>query len=136
LIGPEAQEIFFKASDDVLSQQEVYDFTRPVFGNGIVYDAPKKKRQVQFQAVSSGLRSTALKSYVPKIEDETRSYLRKEWGDSGTVDLLTALSELTILTASRCLHGEDVRTHIFKEIQQLYHGMWKLHLTQLVQQPC
>jgi sterol 14-demethylase len=96
----------------------------PIFGKGIIYDAPKKRRQSQFQSVSSGLRSNRLKSYVPKIEQETRAYLVREWGETnGTVDLLTALSELTILTASRCLHGEDVRTHIFKEVQELYHDL-------------
>lgn len=124
LIGPEAQEIFFKASDDVLSQQEVYDYVRPVFGEGVVFDAPKKNRQVQFQTMANGLRTSRLKAYVHKIEDETRMYLRNEWGDgAGTVDILKALSELTILTASRCLHGEDVRTHMFKEVQELYHDL-------------
>lgn len=96
---------------------------RPVFGPDIIYDAPKKKRQVQFSSVSSGLRSARLKSYVPKIEQETRQYLAREWKEEGTVDILKALSELTILTASRCLHGEDVRTHIFKEVQELYHDL-------------
>ena len=123
MIGPEAQEIFFKASDDVLSQQEVYDFMLPVFGKGVVYDATKKRRQVQFQTMANGLRSNRLKQYVPKIEEETRKYLREEWGESGTVDFLTAMSELTILTASRCLHGEDVRQHLFKEVQELYHDL-------------
>lgn len=124
LIGPEAQEIFFKASDDVLSQNEVYDFMQPVFGSGIVYDASKKNRQVQFQTMANGLRTSRLKAYVKKIEDETRKYLKEFWkGESGEVNLLTALSELTILTASRCLHGEDVRTHIFKEVQELYHDL-------------
>jgi sterol 14-demethylase len=124
LIGPEAQEIFFKASDDVLSQNEVYDFMQPVFGSGIVYDATKKNRQVQFQTMANGLRTSRLKAYVHKIEDETRKYLKQFWTkDEGEVDLLTALSELTILTASRCLHGEDVREHIFKEVQELYHDL-------------
>lgn len=124
LVGPEAQEIFFKASDDVLSQQEVYDFMKPVFGAGVVYDASKKNRQVQFQTMANGLRTNRLKAYVTKIEEETRRYLREEWGDTtGTVDILKSLSELTILTASRCLHGEDVRTHIFKEVQELYHDL-------------
>ncbi|EEC43025.1 predicted protein [Phaeodactylum tricornutum CCAP 1055/1] len=122
LIGPEAQEIFFKANDDVLSQSEVYDFTRPVFGNDVVYDASKKNRQVQFQTMANGLRTARLKAYIPKIEQETRAYI-KNWGDAGQIDLLKALSELTILTASRCLHGEDVRTHIFKEVQELYHDL-------------
>jgi len=98
-VGPEAQEIFFKASDDVLSQQEVYDFTRPVFGDGVVYHATKKKRQVQFQTTANGLRASRLKTYVGKIEEETRQYLKNEWGEKGEVNLLQALSELTILTA-------------------------------------
>jgi sterol 14alpha-demethylase len=96
----------------------------PVFGKGIVYDAPRKNRQVQFQTTANGLRTNRLKAYISKIEDETRKYLQQHWtGQEGTVDLLTALSELTILTASRCLHGEDVRTHIFKEVQELYHDL-------------
>mmetsp|Transcript_18466 Transcript_18466/g.23783 ORF Transcript_18466/g.23783 Transcript_18466/m.23783 type:complete len:486 (+) Transcript_18466:132-1589(+) len=124
LIGPEAQEIFFKASDDVLSQNEVYDFMQPVFGSGVVYDATKKNRQVQFQTMANGLRTSRLKAYIVKIEQETRQYLKEHWtGETGVVDLLHALSELTILTASRCLHGEDVRTHIFKEVQELYHDL-------------
>jgi sterol 14alpha-demethylase len=99
-----------------------------VFGKGIVYDASKKNRQVQFQTMANGLRTSRLKAYIVKIEEETRRYLSHEWGTSssdtpGTVDLLKALSELTILTASRCLHGDDVRTHIFKEVQELYHDL-------------
>jgi sterol 14-demethylase len=44
-------------------------------------------------------------------------------GPLGQVDLLKALSELTILSASRCLHGEDVREHIFKDLLELYHDL-------------
>lgn len=124
LLGPEAQEIFFKAPDEVLSQNEVYDFMKPVFGPGVVYDATRKKRQVQFSTMASGLRNNRLKAYVAKVEEETRAYLKKEWGEgSGSIDLLKSLSELTILTASRCLHGDDVRQHIFKEIHELYHDL-------------
>jgi sterol 14alpha-demethylase len=101
----------------------VYDFTRPVFGENVVYDASKKNRMVQMQTMANGLRASRLKQYVPKIEEETRKYLKQHWGEGGTVDLLTALSELTILTASRCLHGEDTRGHIFKELQALYHDL-------------
>lgn len=122
LIGPEAQEIFFKASDDVLSQNEVYDFMKPVFGPDVIYDATRKNRQVQFQSVSSGLRTSRLKQYVPKIEKETRQFI-SSWGDEGELDLLEALSELTILTASRCLHGDDVREQLFKEVSRLYHDL-------------
>jgi len=90
----------------------------------VVYDAPKKKRQVQFQSMANGLRVARLKGYVAKIEDETRRYFEQEWGNKeGQCDLLEALSEVTILTASRCLHGEDVRKHVFKDVQKLYHDL-------------
>lgn len=122
MIGPEAQELFCKASDDVLSQNEVYDFMKPVFGPEVVYDASRKNRQVQFQSMANGLRVSRLKSYVPKIELETRQYLAS-WGEEGEVDLLNALSELTILTATRCLHGDDVREEMFKEVAALFHDL-------------
>ena len=122
LIGPEAQEPFFTHGDEVLSQQEVYGFMKPVFGPGVVYDADRKKRQVQFQSMAHGLRMSRLKGYVAKVERETRLYL-KEWGESGEIDLLEALSELTILTASRCLHGDDVREKLFREVSKLYHDL-------------
>eukprot|EP00542_Grammatophora_oceanica_P019931 CAMPEP_0194050604 /NCGR_PEP_ID=MMETSP0009_2-20130614/36193_1 /TAXON_ID=210454 /ORGANISM="Grammatophora oceanica, Strain CCMP 410" /LENGTH=496 /DNA_ID=CAMNT_0038697323 /DNA_START=35 /DNA_END=1525 /DNA_ORIENTATION=+ len=124
LVGPEAQETFFKAGDDSLSQNEVYDFMRPVFGKDVVYDATRKNRQVQFQNMANGLRTQRLKVYVEKIERETRLYLKENFvGEEGEIDLLHALSELTILTASRCLHGDDVREEMFKEVAELYHDL-------------
>jgi sterol 14-demethylase len=122
LIGPEAQEAFCKANDEVLSQDEVYQFMKPVFGAGVVYDATKKRRQVQFSSMANGLRTSRLKAYVEKIEKETREYLA-DWGKEGEVDLFQALSELTILTASRCLHGNDVRENLFREVSELYHDL-------------
>jgi sterol 14alpha-demethylase len=124
LIGPEAQELFFKSGDDVLSQDECYHFMQAVFGPGVVYDAPRKKRQMQFQTMANGLRTSRMKTYVAKIQQETVQYLDASWkDDTGTVDLYKALSELTILTASRCLHGDDVREHMFAELQTLYHDL-------------
>jgi len=124
LLGPDAQSVFFKSGDDILTQQEVYDFMKPVFGPEVIYDAPKKKRQVQFQTLATGLKVVRLKGYVAKIEEETRRYFKQAWGDSpGEANLLDALSEVTILTASRCLHGDDVRKHVFKDVQKLYHDL-------------
>jgi len=124
LIGPEAQSLFFKSGDDVLSQDECYSFMTAVFGEGVVYDAPRKKRQMQFQTMANGLRTTRMKTYVPKIQEETLKYLDEKMGEeSGTIDLYKALSELTILTASRCLHGDDVREHMFADLQALYHDL-------------
>lgn len=124
LVGPEASTPFFKLGDDFMSQPEVYGFMTPVFGKGVVYDAEPKKRVQQMQAMSGGLRTQRLKSYVPKIEKETIDYVKK-WGNSGEIDLLEALSELTILTSSRCLHGDEVRETMFAEVARIYHDLDK-----------
>ncbi|KAJ8602816.1 hypothetical protein CTAYLR_002590 [Chrysophaeum taylorii] len=140
LIGPAASAPFFQNNDEVFSQPEVYGFMKSVFGPDvslvrthpknaarpqIVYDAPSDKRRAQMQFMSRGLRADRLKSYVPKISAETRDFLKQEWGERGTLDLLNSLSELTILTSSRCLHGDDVRETLFKEVSQLYHDLDK-----------
>ena len=97
---------------------------KPVFGPEVVYDATKKNRQTQFQSMANGLRTNRLKVYVEKIERETREFLA-DWGKEGEIDLFHALSELTILTASRTLHGDDVREKLFREVSELYHDMDK-----------
>lgn len=124
LLGPEASTPFYKATDDQMSQPEVYGFMTAVFGKNVVYDAEPTKRKQQMQHTSSGLKSNKLRTYVPKIERETHEYL-KRWGDSGEVNLLDALSELTILTASRCLHGDDVRENMFEDVARLYYDLDK-----------
>ena len=124
LLGPEVSAPFFRLNDDFMSQPEVYGFMTPVFGKGVVYDAEPKKRTQQYQSMAFGLRSQRLKAYVPKIEKEMMVYL-KQWGDSGTVNILDALSELTILTSSRCLHGDDVRENMFAEVSRIYHDLDK-----------
>jgi len=58
------------------------------------------------------------------VQRETKAFLDEQWGkEIGTVDLFKDLGELTILSASRCLHGDDVREHMFKELQTLYHDL-------------
>ncbi|MEI8337080.1 MAG: cytochrome P450, partial [Actinomycetes bacterium] len=39
LSGAEANEIFFRAPEDVLDQAEAYPFMKPIFGEGVVFDA-------------------------------------------------------------------------------------------------
>ena len=90
----------------------------------MVYDAEPRKRAVQYQTMANGLKAARLKVYVEKIEKETYEYV-KNWGQSGTINLLDALSELTILTASRCLHGDDVRETMFADVARLYHDLDK-----------
>lgn len=122
LMGPEVSAPFFQLTDDFMSQPEVYGFMTPVFGPGVVYDAEPKKRMQQMQNMTTGLRSERLKVYVPKIEKETLDYIAR-WGESGTINLLQALSELTIMSASRCLHGDEVREQMFEDVSRLFHDI-------------
>lgn len=124
LLGPEASAPFFQLPDDKMSQSEVYGFMTPVFGKGVVYDAESKRRVQQMQCVGQGLKSNRLKDYVPRIEKETLVYMKK-WGTSGRMNLLEVLSEMTILTSSRCLHGDDVRENLFAEVSRIYHDLDK-----------
>jgi len=119
MVGPEAQENIFKARDDELSQKEAYEFTVPTFGEGIIYDADLEKRTEQIKLVTNSLHTQALTSYVPMMKEEAELYFN-QWGDSGEVDLYQALSELIILTASRCLMGKEIRNELFAEVSELY----------------
>eukprot|EP00002_Diphylleia_rotans_P008328 TRINITY_DN1810_c0_g1_i1.p1 TRINITY_DN1810_c0_g1~~TRINITY_DN1810_c0_g1_i1.p1 ORF type:complete len:494 (-),score=107.30 TRINITY_DN1810_c0_g1_i1:102-1583(-) len=122
LIGPEAQAVMLRAGDREVDQQEVYRFTVPVFGNGVVYDAPLKIRGQQLKIAANGLKSAMLKSYVPQIVQEAEAYFGK-WGEEGEVNLKHAFSELIILTASRCLMGKEVRENMFEQVASLYHDL-------------
>lgn len=122
LIGPDAQAPFFRANDDELSQNEPYKFMTPIFGKGVVFDAPLSVKNQQLRFVSSSLKAAALKTYVPMIVKETEAYL-DTWGESGEVDLLHAMARLTILTASRCLLGPEVRENMFEEVASLLHTL-------------
>lgn len=125
LLGPEVSAPFYQLPDDKMSQNEVYRFMTPVFGEGVVYDAEPKKRVQQMQSMAQALKSGRLKVYVDKIEKETRNYLKEHFKESGTINLLEALSELTILTSSRCLHGDDVRENLFADVARIYYDLDK-----------
>ena len=118
LIGPEAQAAFYRANDEELSQNEPYRFMTPIFGKGIIFDAPLPIKNQQLRFVSSALKASALRTYVPHIIRETEDFLAG-WGDSGTVDLLDSMARLTILTASRCLMGKEVRENLFESVAEL-----------------
>ncbi|KAF6003280.1 hypothetical protein F1559_002642 [Cyanidiococcus yangmingshanensis] len=124
LVGPSAHEVFFRATDDELDQAPVYAFSVPVFGRGVVYDAPLTVRLEQFRFVSTALRAARLREYVPLMVAEAETYFQRHWqGRSGNADLLKSLSELIILTASRCLMGREVREQLFEEVSTLYHQL-------------
>jgi sterol 14-demethylase len=77
--------------------------------------------------VKFGLSTENLRSYVPKITKETVDFLSNELHLSSTkwqsFDVLHALSELTILTASGCLQGKEVRSSLDKTFARRYEAL-------------
>jgi sterol 14-demethylase len=122
LFGPHASPHFFNATDDKMSQTEVYNFNVPTFGPGVVYDVDVKVRSEQFRIVGDALRSNKLKSYVPQFRQEAEEYFSK-WGETGVVNFPDVFGELIILTASRTLLGREVREHMFTKVADLYHDL-------------
>ncbi|KAL8543204.1 hypothetical protein ACS0TY_003928 [Phlomoides rotata] len=122
LIGPEVSAHFFKAPESDLSQQEVYQFNVPTFGPGVVFDVDYTIRQEQFRFFTEALRVNKLKGYVDQMVMEAEEYFLK-WGDSGEVDIKNELEHLIILTASRCLLGEEVRNKLFDDVSALFHDL-------------
>jgi sterol 14alpha-demethylase len=122
LLGPHVSPHFFNATDDKMSQTEVYDFCIPTFGKGVVYDVDVKVRSEQFRIVADALRSAKLRSYVPQFKTEAEQFFAK-WGETGVVNLPDVFGELIILTASSTLLGREVREQMFAEVASLYHDL-------------
>ena len=113
LIGAEAHKPFFESFDEELDQAPVYKFMIPIFGKGVVYDAPIRKRRQQYRVLGSSLRPNMLKRYPEIIAKECRQFYRVHLGTTPgaavSVDILHKFADLTILTASASLHGREVR---------------------------
>jgi sterol 14-demethylase len=122
LIGLDAQRAFYSGKDEHLSQNEPYRFMTPIFGPGVVFDAPQKTKAEQLTFMKNALRTDTLHSYVPLIAREAEIFF-DAWGASGEVDLMQKMAELTINTASLCLLGRDVRAQFGPSVAKLLHDI-------------
>ncbi|XP_029444709.1 lanosterol 14-alpha demethylase isoform X2 [Rhinatrema bivittatum] len=134
LLGSDAAALLFNSKNEDLNAEEVYSrLTTPVFGKGVAYDVPHPVFLEQKKMLKTGLNIAQFKGHVHVIEEETKEYFER-WGESGERNLFEALSELIILTASRCLHGREIREQLNEKVAQLYadldggftHAAWLL----------
>jgi len=73
-----------------------------------------------------GLSGDAFRSYVPIIQDEVESFLKRSpifKGQKGSTDIVAAMSEITIYTASHSLQGKEVRDRFDTALASLYHDL-------------
>jgi sterol 14-demethylase len=120
LSGAEANEFFFRASDEDLDQGEAYPFMKPIFGEGVVFDAPPERRKEMLH--NQALRGEHMKGHAHTISREV-NHAMADWGDAGEIDLLDFFAELTIYTSSACLIGTKFRNQLDSRFAQLYHEL-------------
>lgn len=80
----------------------------------------------QKKFVKFGLTMDAFQSYVDLISTETRLFVEKGAlfkGSSGKFDVVPAMAELTIYTASRSLQGPEVRAKFDSTFADLFHDL-------------
>ena len=118
LTGAEANEFFFRSSDEDLDQAEAYPFMTPIFGEGVVFDASPERRAEMLH--NTALRGEHMKGHAATIEREVRKMI-ENWGDSGEIDLLEFFAELTIYTSTSCLIGTKFRNQLDSRFANFYH---------------
>jgi len=120
LTGPEANEAFFRASDDDLDQAAAYPFMTPIFGEGVVFDAPPERRREMLH--NQALRDKFMRGHAQTIASEVEGMVAG-WDDEGEIDLLDWFAELTIYTSSSCLIGKRFRDQLDGRFAALYHDL-------------
>jgi sterol 14-demethylase len=124
MTGPEANEAFFRAPDAQLDQSQAYKIMTPIFGKGVVFDAPPHKKDQQLKMLMPVLRDKPMRGYAQVIVGEVEQII-SNWGDSGEIDLLEFMKELTIYTSSHCLLGDEFRYELNEEFAKIYHDLEK-----------
>jgi sterol 14-demethylase len=120
LTGAEANEVFFRASDDDLDQALAYPFMKPVFGEGIVFDASPERRREMLH--NQSLRDKFMRGHAETITREVERMVA-EWDDEGEIDLLDWFAELFIYTSSSCLIGARFREELDPRFADLFHDL-------------
>jgi len=124
MTGPQANEAFFRAPDAQLDQSQAYKIMTPIFGKGVVFDAPAHKKDQQLKMLMPVLRDKPMRGYAQVIVQEVEQMIAN-WGDSGEIDLLEFMKELTIYTSSHCLLGNEFRYELNDEFAKIYHDLEK-----------
>lgn len=120
LSGERAQEWFFRAPEDQLDQAAAYPFMKPIFGDGVVFDAPVEQRSAALG--NTALRDSQMRGHAETITAEVDRMI-EGWGEQGEIDLLDFFAELMIYTSSACLIGQGFREELGPRFAELYHTL-------------
>jgi len=133
-LGAKGSNLVLGGKLSQVSAEDAYThLTTPVFGKDVVYDVPNHILMEQKKFVKFGLSVDNFRAYVGMIENEVLNFMKtdssfyiyhlddiNEWG---TFHAFRVLSQITILTASRTLQGEEVRSHMNKDFADYFHDL-------------
>lgn len=126
-LGPKGHEFVFNSKLADVSAEEAYShLTTPVFGKGVIYDCPNHRLMDQKKFVKTALTRDQFKTYVPRIQEEILDYFKTSSDfsmterNNGVADVMKTQPEMTILTASKSLMGDDMRSRFDTSFAQLY----------------
>ena len=122
LTGDEASELFYRSTDEQLDQSAAYKLMTPIFGEGLLFDAPLERKDEQQKALMPSLRIEAMRDHSHKIVKEVEDIIAG-WGESGEIELVEFMKQLTINTASHCLLGREFRYELSEEFAGIYHDL-------------
>ena len=92
----------------------------PIFGPGVVFDAPPERRREMLH--NQSLRDKFMRGHAATIAGEIDRMVAG-WGERGEIDLLDWFAELTIYTSSACLVGRKFRDELDGRFAALYHDL-------------
>ena len=110
--------------DKKLSRAAAYQATVPVFGKGVIFDAPPDRMKTQLKIQVDALRYQNMQHYAAIIAQEVEDWVAG-WGEEGELDFLDEFVQLTLHTACHCLLGADFRYKMTDEFKELYHALEK-----------
>jgi sterol 14alpha-demethylase len=120
LAGAAENEWYFRSPDGVLDQAAAYPFMKPIFGEGVVFDAPPEQRGEMLR--STALRGSQMVGHAEVIAAEVERAVA-DWDRPRDIDLLDFFAELTIYTSSACLIGKKFREQLDGRFAALYHDL-------------
>ncbi|KAI9841457.1 MAG: Sterol 14-alpha demethylase [Sclerophora amabilis] len=126
-LGTKGNDFILNGKLKDVNAEEIYSpLTTPVFGKDVVYDCPNAKLMEQKKFMKFGLTADSFRAYVPLITDEVTNFIKRSpifKGAKGTVNVPSAMAEITIYTASRSLQGKEVRDKFDSRFADLYHDL-------------
>lgn len=120
--GPDAQEAWCRAPDEVLGQSAAYKGVVPIFGKDVLFDTSLDRLKQQLKIQVDALRYQNMKEYAKVIADEVRDFTN-QWGERGELDMVDEFLRLTLYTSTSCLLGIDFRRDMTDEFSNLYRDL-------------